>query len=139
MKIYLDIDGVILKKDLTKPDYGEGFISFLITNHDCYWLTTHCRGGENNAIYHMSNCYPLSTLEQLKKIKDTNWTDLKTEAIDLNSDFIWLEDFPFESEKAVLNKANKIDSLIIVNLNRDDELMLVQEKIETMSVKLKNK
>ena len=98
MKMYLDIDGVILKKDLTIPEYGKEFISYIITNHDCYWLTTHCKGDNNNALNHLSKSYPLSTLEQLKNIKPTNWTDLKTEAIDLNSDFIWLEDYPFESE-----------------------------------------
>ena len=135
MKIYLDIDGVILKKDLTMPEYGKEFISFLTTNHDCYWLTTHCRGGTNNAIDHLSKYYPPSTVEQLKKIKQTNWTDLKTEAIDLNSDFIWLEDYPFEAEKVVLNKANKIDSLITIDLKRENELKSVQKIIEMMTVK----
>lgn len=77
MKIYQDLDGVILEKDLTIPDYGKEFISFLVANHYCYWLSTH-------------------------------WTDLKTEAIDLNSDFIWLEDYPFEPEKIVLKKVNRI-------------------------------
>ena len=130
MKIYLDIDGVILKKDYTLPEYAKEFISFLTTNYDCYWLTTHCRGGNNKAIDHLSKCYPFSTLEQLKMIKQTNWTDLKTEAIDLNSDFIWLEDYPLESEKKILREVNKMDSLITVNLDRENELKLVQNKIE---------
>ena len=130
MKIYLDIDGVILKKDYTLPEYAKEFISFLTTNYDCYWLTTHCRGGNNKAIDHLSKCYPISTLEQLKMIKQTNWTDLKTEAIDLNSDFIWLEDYPLESEKEILRKANKTSSLITVDLNRENELKSVQNKIE---------
>jgi len=130
LKVYLDIDGVILKKNLTLPDYGMEFISFLITNCNCYWLTTHCKGDNNSAIYHLSKYYPPSIVEQLKIIKQTNWTDLKTEAIDLNSDFIWLEDYPFESEKKVLSEANKVNSLITVNLNRDDELKLIQKKIE---------
>jgi hypothetical protein len=138
MKIYVDIDGVLLKKDLTIPEYGEEFISFIITNHDCYWLTTHCKGDNNNALNYLSKCYPLSVLEQFKMIRNTNWTDLKTEAIDLNSDFIWLEDYPFESEKIVLNKANKIDSLITVDLNRENELKSVQKKIEMITVKLNN-
>lgn len=137
MKIYLDIDGVILKKDLTIPDHGEEFISFLITNYDCYWLTTHCSGANNKAINYLSKYYPLSTVEQLKIIKQTNWKDLKTEAIDLNSDFIWLEDYPFESEKKVLREANKINSLVKVNLNRENELKLIQKTIEIISVKLK--
>lgn len=136
MKIYLDIDGVILKKDLTMPDYGNEFISFLVANYHCYWLSTHCRGGYNNALNHLSKCYPPSTLELLKMVKQTNWTDLKTEAIDLNSHFIWLDDYPFESEKIVLKKVNKIDSLITVNLNRADELKSVQRRIEIIAAKL---
>ena len=50
MKIYLDIDGVVLKKDLTVPEFGTEFISFLIKNYDCYWLTTHCKGVNNEAV-----------------------------------------------------------------------------------------
>jgi hypothetical protein len=135
MKIYLDIDGVILKKDLTMPDYGKEFISFLVTNHDCYWLTTHCKGDNNNALNHLSKSYPKSTLEQCKMIKHTNWKDLKTEAIDFHSEFIWLEDYPFEAEQIELKKANKIDSLITVDLNRENELRSVQIRIEMITVK----
>lgn len=137
MKIYLDIDGVILKKDLTTPDYGNEFIRFLVTNYDCYWLTTHCRGGYNNAINHLSKYYSISILEMLKMIKRTDWTTLKTEAIDLNSQFIWLDDYPFESEKIVLNKVNKIDSLIIVDLNREGELKSIQKEIEMKTINKK--
>jgi len=138
MKIYLDIDGVILKKDLTIPDHGEEFISFLITNFDCYWLTTHCKGANNKAISYLSKYYPSSTLEQLELIKPTDWIDLKTEAIDLNSDFIWLEDYPFESEKTVLAEYNKIDALITVNLNREDELKSIIKKLQMISTKPNN-
>jgi hypothetical protein len=136
MKIYLDIDGVIINKDLTIPEYGREFISYITTNHDCYWLTTHCKGGYNNALIHLSGCYPPSTLEELAMMKHTNWTDLKTEAMDLDSEFIWLEDHPFESEKMVLKKAHKIDSLVIVDLNRENELRSVQKKIEIISSRL---
>jgi len=136
MKIYLDIDGVILRKDLSIPDYGIEFISFLATNHDCYWLSTHCKGDKNNALNHLSKVYPPTILEQLKKIKPANWTDLKTEAIDMAEDFIWLEDYPFEAEKMVLKRAHKIDSLITVDLNRKNELQSVQNKIEQLTAKI---
>lgn len=139
MKIYLDIDGVILKKNLTIPEYGEEFIAYLITNYNCYWLTTHCKGDTQDAINHLSQFYPPSTVEQLKMIKQTNWESLKVEAVDLNSDFIWLEDYPFESEKIVLKKANKINSLITVDLKREDELKSIQKLIEMKTAKLNNK
>ena len=133
MKIYLDIDGVLLNKDLTIPEFGEAIISFLTTNHDCYWLSTHCRGGNCTAVKYLAQYYPLSTVEQLKNIKQTNWSDLKTEAIDFNADFIWLEDYPFESEKRKLKENNKIDALITVDLKRKGELKMVQKKIEKIS------
>lgn len=138
MKLYLDIDGVILKKDHTIPEYGQEFISYLVTNFECYWLSTHCKGNTNQALNHLSNCYPPSTLELLKIVKPTNWTDLKTEAIDLHADFIWLEDYPFQAEKQVLDRINKIDSLITVDLSRKNELKLVQRKIEIIAAKLES-
>lgn len=133
MKIYIDIDGVILKKNLTIPDHAEEFILFLTINYDCYWLTTHCRGGSNRAIDYLSQYYPGATIERFKMIKQTNWEALKTEAIDFNADFIWLDDYPFESEKIVLKEHHKMNALIVVNLNRKNELAMIQKEIETIS------
>ena len=133
MKIYLDIDGVILKNDLSLPDYAEDFISFLTIKFDCYWLTTHCRGGTNKTIDYLSNYYDKGTIEHLKVIKKTDWSTLKTEAIDFRSDFIWLDDYPFESEKRVLKEHHKNDALIIVDLSRKNELERIQERIETIT------
>lgn len=133
MKIYIDIDGVLLKKNLIIPDYAEEFISFLTINFDCYWLTTHCRGGNNAAIDYLSKYYDEETMEHLAIIKKTDWTSLKTEAIDLRSAFIWLDDYPFESEKRVLKAHHQNNALIIVDLNRKNELIRIQEKIKTIA------
>ncbi len=137
MKIYIDIDGVILEKNGTIPDYGVEFISFLTTYHDCYWLTTHCRGGSNRTIDYLSKYYSEASIECLKTIQQTDWTTLKTEAIDFKSDFIWLDDYPFESEKIVLQKNHKIKALIVVDLNIQNELKRVQKEIELISDRLK--
>ena len=61
MNIYLDIDGVILANDKQIANYSEDFIKHLVTNHNVYWLTTHCRG---NTLY---------TCNLLKKILPTYW------------------------------------------------------------------
>ena len=133
MKIFLDIDGVLLTRDHKIPAYGEEFISYLISHHECFWLTTHCRGGENAAIKYLSQFYSGTTLAILEQVIQTDWMDLKTEAIDFNSEFIWLDDYPFESEKRVLNKYNRIDALIVVDLKRESELREVKMKIEQLS------
>ena len=130
MKIYLDIDGVILTRDHKIPEYGEEFVSYLISPHECFWLTTHCRGGENGAIKYLSQFYSGTTLAKLKQVIQTDWKDLKTEAVDFDSRFIWLDDYPLESEKRVLKKYNRIDALIVVDLKRESELREVRMKIQ---------
>ena len=133
MKVYLDIDGVLLTRDRKIPEYGEEFVSYLISHHEVFWLTTHCRGGVNGAINYLSQFYSGIPLAYLKQVAQTDWMDLKTEAIDFNSRFIWLDDCPFESEKRVLNKYNRIDALMLVDLKRENELREVKMKIEQLS------
>ena len=133
MNIYLDIDGVLLTRDHSVPEYGEEFIAYLTSHHEVNWLTTHCRGGENRAIDYLSQYYSETILAKLSKVKPTDWKDQKTEAIDFNSEFIWLDDYPFESEKRVLKKHNRIDALMVVDLKREGELKRVKMKIEQLS------
>ena len=133
MKIYLDIDGVLLSPDHKIPEYGEEFVTYLINHHEVFWLTTHCRGGVNGAIKYLSQFYAGTTLAKLKQVIQTDWKDLKTEAVDFDSRFIWLDDYPLESEKMVLKKYNRIDALIIVDLKRESELREVRMKIQQLS------
>lgn len=132
MKLYLDIDGVLLTKSLTIPPHGKEFIHFMTENFDCYWLTTHCRGGENKAVKYLAQYYDRETQKQLESIKPTDWMYKKTEALDFFSDFIWLEDYPFEIEKNELKTHNKLDSLFIVDLNCENELRTVESKIKVL-------
>jgi hypothetical protein len=122
----LDIDGVLLTTKGTKPASNvQEFINFITNNFDCYWLTTHCKGNSQTVIKYLGEYFDDTILTQLETIKPTNWTTLKTEAIDFNSDFFWLEDFPFQSEINILESKSKKDKLIIVNLNKSDELMRI--------------
>jgi len=130
MNIYIDIDGVLLTKRQEIPKDGKEFIDFLIENYNCFWLTTHCRTGENKALNYLSKFYDEDTIRKLRKVEPTNWMDLKTEAINLNSNFIWLDDQPFEAEKIVLKRYNKLNSLIIVDLDRENELLNIKNMIK---------
>jgi len=65
------------------------------------------------------------TLVKLSSIKATNWDTLKTEAIDFDSKFFWLEDSPLQYEIKVLKKNNCFDRLIMVNLTTENELLRV--------------
>jgi len=46
MNIYLDIDGVLLERNLKPARYAPEFITYVLTHYpdSTYLLTTHCQG-----------------------------------------------------------------------------------------------
>jgi hypothetical protein len=122
-KLYLDIDGVLLTtRHMRAADDAALLIRFITSPFDCYWLTTHCKGDTRSCLAYLAPFLDADTLERLRQVKPTDWDTLKTEAIDLTSDFVWLDDSPLESEKRVLAANNASNGLIVVNLSRDGEL-----------------
>ena len=134
MKIYLDIDGVLLTRNHEMPDHLEAFLDFVTQNFDCYWLTTHCRTGENKAISYLSQFYPKSLLQKLECIQPSDWDTKKTEAIDFSSPFLWLDDHPFEAERQDLIRHNCIENLWVVDLQLNNELLELREELKKLSV-----
>jgi hypothetical protein len=130
-KLYLDIDGVLLMNKQTKPaDDSNLFIEYIVGKFDCFWLTTHCKGDAGNAIKYLAEYFDEKILKILTEIKATNWTTLKTEAIDFSHEFVWIEDYPFNSEKEVLLSYNQLDSLVLVDLNNINELRRVIDLLD---------
>ncbi len=130
MKIYLDIDGVILTRNGKLPQHLKEFLNYIINNHDVYWLTTHCKGDANYTVSYLSRFLKKETLDLIKKIKPTTFDILKTEAIDFSSDFLWLDDYLFDSEIAELDSHNKRNSWIKVDLKTNpNQLLEVIQKI----------
>ena len=108
MRIYIDIDGVLL--DYHSGTYAKGaveLIEYVTREFDCYWLTTHCKGDSAPAVNYLSEYFPPEVIRQIQKIKPTYWEDLKTEGIDFDSNFIWLDDYPFQAEMDVLKDSVK--------------------------------
>lgn len=112
MKLYIDIDGVLLNiRDPRSADYAEEFISYIVEHFDCYWLTTHCKGDTTPTIEYLSEYFPDIVIEKLKCIKPTMWGVLKTDAIDFSSEFIWLDDYIMNAELAVLKENGCADMI----------------------------
>lgn len=132
IRLYLDIDGVLLTKKLQVPEGAQSLIAFAVKHFDCYWLTTHCRHGANKSIPYLAQFYPTSTIELLKQVKANDWMDLKTEGIRKGSDFIWLEDAPFEAERRVLEEWNKTESLWTVDLGQPKALAAVLQQLQDL-------
>ena len=127
IKLYIDIDGVILKykgdqvpKDISK------FIRFIVANYDFYWLTTHCKGDALTAIDYLSEYLIDEDLRLLQQVKPTDWNTLKTEAIDFTSDFYWIDDYALNAEKEILQMNGKKDSLILADAYKDDILDIMK-------------
>ena len=89
---------------------------------ECYWLTTHCRHGQNRAIEYLNQYYPAEVIRKLEGTIPTDWDALKSEAIDFSERFLWFEDAPFEAELEHLRKIGMEDCCILVNLDRPNEL-----------------
>ena len=118
MNIYLDIDGVILGTKSPKRDIEE-FLRYILKHYPdtTYWLTTHCKGGVNASIECLRESDISSELvdELDRLVKETDWEIMKTEAIDLDQDFVWFDDMLFETERRVLEANYVLDGFYRMN------------------------
>lgn len=140
MKLYLDIDGVLLDKNT--GTYAKGAIELIdyITNEfDCYWLTTYCKGDASPAIEYLSRYFPWETMEELKKVKPTYWEEFKTEGINFESNFIWLNGAPSEAEEDVLKHLGSLKSLHRVDLQNENELANLQANLKDVKARRKKR
>lgn len=122
MKLYIDVDGVLLGKDAKTgiPSIANNsaeFLSFCLKNFDCYWLTTHCRGDSEIVLNYLRPYSNDAFLALASKIKATNFRTFKTEA--LSGDFLWIDDQPTAYELQVLDENNWFDRWYEVNTRKD--------------------
>ncbi len=123
MNIYLDIDGVFRGVESPIGDLAE-LMTFILDNFPghVYWLTTHCKGGVNNTRRALTSVFDDDLLNRMDvEIQPTYWGTLKTDAIDFNEDFIWLDDDLWQSEKEVLKQHNALDGHFLMDL-RDPQM-----------------
>lgn len=116
MNIYLDIDGVILDTASPQEDI-EAWLNYMLNNFpNIYWLTTHCRGGENQTEFWLRGKLPTELVEHMPKcIRATNWGVLKTDAIDFTKPFIWFDDNLMLSERQILEQHSCLASYFAMN------------------------
>jgi len=125
IKVYLDIDGVLLKNGKSGPELIPRFrrvIRYLCANFDCCWLTTHVRHGSGSAGA-VAKLFPYMKKSRidpaiLDGIEPTEWETLKTEAIDFSRPFIWLDDDPLPTERRILKEKSCADSLVDIDWHR---------------------
>jgi hypothetical protein len=123
MNIYLDIDGVILTKEGKPAKNLNLVLDYLTNNHKVYWLTTHCKGNAKDTVNYITRYFKPETIKYLNKISATNWRTNKTEAINFNKDFFWLDDYIIDSERKELIKNNSWSSYIDIDLKHNPDIL----------------
>ena len=117
LNVYFDIDGVLLGTKSPKKDIIK-LLKYCLHKYpnSTYWLTTHCKSGENKTDFALRGEFPDSFVEQIyNTFLPTDWEVLKTDAIDLDSDFVWFDDNLFESERNILEKYLVLDGFFRMN------------------------
>lgn len=114
MNIYLDIDGVLITKEIKPAEGVTEFLKYFTENHHCFWLTTHCRAGECRAEEYLEGVLPEKAMKYARKVKPTNWQTYKTEAIYFSRDFRWFDDNIMAKEILDLKKHNVMDNFVKV-------------------------
>jgi len=129
MKIYLDIDGTMIHEEFGDM-WGKsaaGLEEFLIAlrSYDTYWLTTHCMDGDTkNAVRMMKDVLSEEYHSDIDRIKPTVWKDQKTEALDWDSDFIWIDNDVFDEEWKDLERCRENQSVVQVDLRSNPKQLI---------------
>jgi hypothetical protein len=132
--LYLDVDGVFLTSWHPQAVSGaEELIEYVTSHFECYWLTSYCRGDTRPVLKLLSKYYDKETLSKLQSVKATHWRNHKTDAIDFESDFYWLDDNPSRAAMKELKVHERLDRLIVVDLSRVNELKRIIDTLKSVT------
>lgn len=137
MNIYIDIDGTLIHKDTRRLANGlKSMLGYLVETHKLYWLTSHCRGHVEHLNYYLDvHIQDIEVRQLLYSVEPTNWDALKTDAINFNSPFLWLDDFLLEAERRVLAKNFAHYSWVKTDLKSNpNSLIDVLDLIKTLDI-----
>jgi hypothetical protein len=136
--IYIDIDGVCLRRasayssrtGIELAPHALQFLRWAVDAHIPHWLTTRDAHGSHDGVIRAFKLAMDSPVldpeieELLKTIKPTTWSGSKLSGIDLNADFVWIDDEPLAVEVDALRELNLLERLIVINTNHDSDALL---------------
>lgn len=145
-RLYIDCDGVILRSGTNSvwnlswsvaPGAFE-FLTWATERFACFWLTARCRDGGIAVIEHaIRRALPAITLpptwrDLIRAIPVAKWRSLKTDGIELRSNWWWIDDSPQPEALLHLEQHGALDRWIETNTDVDpDDLLRVKALLET--------
>ncbi|MFN3244018.1 MAG: hypothetical protein ACE37K_21105 [Planctomycetota bacterium] len=146
MKVFLDIDGVLLGTDRTRAsraalaDHAGDFLEFALRHCSVFWLSDLSRGGAAAALQHVVRHTPMSERERLmslgSKVQATRFETHKVEALpQVDEPFVWLDDGPSGPELDWLRQRGWLDRWLWVDTREEPEDLLrakrwLQQRLE---------
>jgi hypothetical protein len=125
VRLFLDIDGVLLGKDDPKSSrvclarHAETLLQLAVERFEPWWLTTHSDGTIEPILRHLRPYSPPAVLDLARRIRPAVFKTLKTEALaDAGHDFVWLDDAPLAVERQWLAKRGLSGNWIPVDTRR---------------------
>jgi hypothetical protein len=133
--LYLDIDGVLLRRrhsgmfdGFELSPHCLDFLTWVTSRFRCQWLSMRCRPGFLDGARRAFRAAgaPLDDPRWavLNLIEAAAWSVNKTEAVDVWSNFWWVDDNPSEHDRDWLRAHNRQDRLIEVSSDRDPDALL---------------
>lgn len=127
MNLYLDVDGVLLGKrspgdaEIVQAGYCQEFLEYVTSHFKCYWLSSHTKDGDVEHLVDIIRTYTTDAdiLALCRKIEPARWNTLKTESINFNAEFIWIDDQPLAAELEEMRKHGVEDRMILVDTRKD--------------------
>ncbi len=141
MKIYLDIDDTLLNTEIFNrraANHLKPFLEDMLEKYEVYWLTSHCNGDPSVPVAYLSRFVTPDITPLLMKIKPTKWEVLKTEAINMDEEFLWFDDSLSWGEEEALKAKNKLSSHVKIDIYENPDVLLDFTKKQHGSVAIKH-
>lgn len=134
LRVFLDIDGVLLGADPDKPQraalalHALEFLEFVVARAEVRWLSPLHSGDAAAATEHLVRHARMSDRERLMglaaKVRAAKFGADRTTALPADGAFVWLDDGPSAVEMASLKQRGWLDRWLWVDTREEPEDLL---------------